>query len=675
MAHLWAKTGSGRINLRTQRISSPTSTTVGLTPLFFAVAGASTLSGSGSIAAVAISLSLATAAIPGSGAIVAAAIHFWPGSAIISGSGTIAATGTAVAALEFTDLLAHSYTSRLGLEVTLPHAYKSREFITKTFTHTYSTGPGTLLMLHTYRSTKVESTSFIQSYTTYNPPTFIPYVGHPPVSEWERAITEVGGDISGRFMVGSKSLGELPAAFTVNLNLSAPSTASIDVVDTFYKHHPEAPGDWHNILDEQPLTGTYQTPKQLRASITWGGRTFEYKFLGRAWNSSSNWLERRQQFQWGLSDHSLKWQSDYESQTTVRSNRDAIVTNADSIRELGRLYNVKTDLRGLSFTHPLPIQHRQSARPLDWVTDLVTETLQDDWTFVNGDTFTPFYPDPKFPKTTIDFSKHAMEEEASGEWSDIYNWVVLTRAVESGAHGGAIKVMEVDTFGQYTVVFDEPVFAPQWNIESASQGIFSDFLYKDAAGRVMQVQGARAPSSLAYGVAFTNGGPATAVKSITFTWGIPANIVGLLGAYGRIVFRATPYPDAEAWGGAQLDRVRGTVTDPLPLFRSEAKDLESIAKYGVRKIELSANPQIPTKQLADIIAQRILKKVSRRSRSGSVKIYLNPEIVPGLVVKELILPGFTRIRIVTSVEHRFSTDAGDRYTRYQGITYRGDTLD
>jgi len=568
-----------------------------------------------------------------------------------------------------------SYKAPLQLQGALLSSYQARSNTSKRYLSKYATGPGSVRLISSYKSSKTTSGRFLSTYIPLDPPTFVPYVGHPPASEWDLAITQVGGDISGIFVVGTKSLGEIPAAFTVNLNLSAPSTASIDVVDPLYKYIPEAPGEWHNIMDEQPLDANYQTPKELKANIIWGGRTFNYKFIGRSWNQANDWLNRQQTFQWGLSDHSLKWQSDYESQATVRSTRDAIVTNVDSIKELGTLYNVKTDMRGISFNHPLPVQHRQSGRPLDWVNDLVTETLQDDWTFVNGDTFTPFSPDPKHPKVTIDFSKHAMEEQSSGEWSDIYNWVVLTRAVESGAHGGAVKVMEVDTFGTYTVVFDEPVFAPQWNIESASQGIFSDFLYKDAAGKVTQVQGARAPFAQAYGLNYSNGGPAAAIKSITFTWGIPANIVGLLGAYGRIVFRATPYPDAETWGGAQLDRIRGTVTDPLPLFRSEAKDLESIAKYGVRKIEMSANPQIPTKQLGDIIAQRILKKVSRRSRSGSVKIYLNPEITPGLVIKEKIIPGFERIRIITSVEHKFSKDPGDRYTRYQGLTYRGDTLD
>lgn len=567
------------------------------------------------------------------------------------------------------------YKAPLQMQGALLSSYEANSAVSRRLLSTYATGAGSVRLISSYKTNKTYSGKYLSTFTTLPAPSVEAYPSGPLVSEWDLAITQVGGDISGIFVVGTKSLGEIPAAFTVNLNLSAPSTASIEVIDPFYTYVPEAPGEWHNIMDEQPLTATYQTPKELRAGITWGGRTFDYKFIGRSWETSNDWLNRQQSFSWGLSDHSLKWQSDYESQATVRSSRDSIVTNVDSIRELGALYNVKTDMRGISFNHPLPVQHRQSGRPLDWVNDLVNETLQDDWTFVNGDTFTPFYPDPKHPKVVIDFSKHAMEEQSSGEWADIYNWVVLTRAVEGGAHGGAIKVMEVDTFGTYTVVFDEPVFAPQWNIESASQGIFSDFLYKDAGGRVVMIQGARAPSSLAYGVAFASGGPSVGVKSITFTWGIPANIVGLLGAYGRIIFRATPYPDPETWGGAQLDRVRGTVTDPLPLFRSEAKDVESIAKYGVRKIEMSANPQIPTKQLGDIIAQRILTKVSRRSRSGSVKIYLNPEITPGLVIKEKIIPGFERIRIITSVEHRFSKDPGDRYTRYQALTYRGDTLD
>lgn len=570
-----------------------------------------------------------------------------------------------------TGRLISSYKAPLRLKGSLISSYTSKHNVAKRFISIYATGPGSVRLISSYRSAKTYSGRFLASFNTLGPATVLSYPGGPLITQWEAAITQPGGDISAQFLVGNKALGDIPYAFTTNLNLSSPSTASLEILDPFYKYVPEAPGEWHDLMDEQPLNASYQTPKELKANITWGGRTFNYKFIGRSWNTSNNWLDRRQSFTWGLSDHSLKWQSDYESQITVRSTRQTVVTNADSLRELASLYNVKIDLKGLSYTHPIPVQHRQSGRPLDWVNDLVNETLQDDWVFVNGDTFTPFYPDPKHPKVVVDFSKHALEEESSGEWADIYNWVVLTRAVETGGKGSQIKVVEVDAYGQYTVVFDEPVFAPQWAIESAAQGVFSDFLYKDEKGRVTQVRGALAPSSIAYGTTFANGGPAAGVKSITFSWGIPSILSGLTGAYGRIVFRGTPYPDPDLWNGALFARQGGTVADPVPSLRSEAKDIESIAKYGVRRLELSANPQIPTKELADIIVQRILKKVSRRSRSGSVKIYLNPEITPGLVITEKIIPGFERVRIITSVEHRFSNDPADRYTRYQGLTYRG----
>lgn len=567
--------------------------------------------------------------------------------------------------------LISSYKAPLQMQGALLSSYELRSNVSKRFKSTYATGPGSVRLISAYKTAKRFSGRSVSSYNTLGPATVEAYPGGPLVTEWEAAITQPGGDIEAEFLVGTKPLGDIPFAFTANLNLSAPSTASLEILDPFYQYVPEAPGEWQDMMDEQPLTATYTTPKELKANITWGGRLFNYKFIGRSWGTANNWLDRRQSFTWGLTDHSLKWQSDYESQPTVRSTRQTIVTNADSIKELAGLYNVKVDLKGLSYTHAIPVQHRQSARPLDWVTDLVNETLQDDWVFVNGDTFTPFYPDPKRPKVEIDFSKHAMEEDSAGEWADIYNWVVLTRAVETGGPGSAVKVIEVDAYGQYTVVFDEPVFAPQWAIESGAQGIFSDFLYKDEKGRVTQVRGALAPTSLAYGATFANGGPAAGVKSITFSWGIPQILSGLTGAYGRIIFRATPYPDPDLWNGILISRQGGTITDPVPSLRSEAKDVESIAKYGVRRLELQANPQIPTKELADIIVQRILTKVSRRSRSGSVKIYLNPEIVPGLVITEKIIPGFTRIRIITSVEHRFSNDPADRYTRYQGLTYRG----
>jgi len=501
-------------------------------------------------------------------------------------------------------------------------------------------------------------------------------------SPWEKAIEHNDSDITFSFKVDGVDLGEAPYQFVVNENLSAASTASLKIKDPRFEFIPDHPNSRENLMSEYPLDGNFNTSANLKASIVWGGVPFNYDYLGHSWNYSWEHQTRTPDFTWTLVDHSLKWMIDNTSSTTIRSTRNSKTTNVDSLTELANQHNVSIDLSKISLIYPVPIQNRQSSRPIDWVNELVGDGTGDEWVFVNGNTFTPFYPNKNSPTITVDFSKHVMEESVSGSWSDIYNHVVIVRALEGSAHKTPENhsqfdvTVEVDEYKQYEAVFPEPVFDVRYRVISGAKGIFSDFLYINSQDLVTQVRDARAPNSLAYGAKFSDGGPVQSIKKVRFTWGIPNGIVGLTRDYGKIVFTGTPYPTNSEWGGTQIPADDpGTAEDPLPSFRSEKTDPWSIGRFGEKRLEVPPSPVIATKEQADLVAQRTLEKVSRRHRQGEVLCKLNPKIRPGSVILEKVyIKGsteFTRKRFVTSVEHSFSNDPAERYTRYQGTTWEG----
>lgn len=569
------------------------------------------------------------------------------------------------------------YKANAGGCVSFSAHYASKKGGCLVFTPHYKTSSGSVCFETHYKSTYGSSLSLVGHYAI--DPQEISLSS--PRSLYDIAIETNDAPITIDLKVNGHSLGEVPYQFIVNENLSNTSTASLSIKDHTYSYVPDHPNSWADRMSEYSLDESYNPTSQLIATIVWGGVSFAYDFLGHSWSYSWTKDDNALNFKWSLVDHSLKWKSDYTSDSTVRSTRSAVVTNAEALGSLAQAYNIRANLSLLSLVYPVALQNRQSARPEDWAIELVNGS-GDEYVWANGNTFTPFYPNKNSPNIVVDFSKHVLEESVSGSWSEIYNHVVIARAVEASAHRDATNstnfdvVKEVDTFNDYEIEFSEPMFNATWKIVSAAKGIFSDFVFLNKEGRIVKIIDARAPSRVAYGTAFGDGGPSQGVKKIRFSWGIPPGIVGLTGDYGKIIFTGIPYPDPKVWGGDQLPKDEAsTVEDPLPSFRSEAEDSWSISRFGRKRLELPANPIIATKQQADLLAIRNLAKVARRSRKGDVLVNLNPKIKPGCVVLEKIYikdgNPFTRIRFVTEVEHSFSNTAANRYTRYSGTTWEG----
>ena len=465
--------------------------------------------------------------------------------------------------------------------------------------------------------------------------------------------------------------------FKVNWNLSSPSTASMSFNDPYCRYMPEFPGEFHEKMNEYALNASYSPNNPLTASIKYGDRIFQYNFLGIGFDFSREWITKMPSFQWRLIDHSLKWQADYQSEPTVRSTRISKRTNLQELQELGSRYNVNVDLSATQ-SYVIPLQNRQGSRPMDWVGELL-EGLKEDYIFKNGDTFYPFYPARgEGYKDVVDYSLHTLEESVSGSWTGVYNHVVVSRAVEVSAHQDSEETSvggttDVDNFGEYTYTFSEEVFNPQWKPEVEIQGIFSDYLLKNADGKVVRIAEARAPNRVIYGAGFQDGGPTSGIKSVTFTWG-NRGTNPITGDKGRIRFWGTPIPSKKDWGGTQLPTTdEGTATNPVPALRSEAQDAASQAMFGIKRLEVSANPIIPTKEQGDLVAARILAERAWNSRQVNVKIRLRPSLLPGMIILEKVqqagpdYPAYTRRVLLTSCEHSFSKDPANCYTNYSGV--------
>lgn len=577
----------------------------------------------------------------------------------------------------------HAYVARQWLpKIQFKHAYTTIQLLPNTrFLHSYSTGDGVRRFLHAYTVANDLLKRFPHAYTALPnlieiPPS--PGSSDPPtyMSEWDLATLHNQGELQCTFKVvyangDVMDLLDVPYQFVVNQNLSAPATASMNIIDPDGRYHPETENsEWFDVMDEAPIGADNQETKELQATCHWGGLDFVYHMLGVGYSSGRNSKERVFDFNWKLIDHCQKLQADFTTLPSIRSGRNGIITNVAAMKDMLDMFKVAHDFSNYTTPeYPIPVMHRQSGRPYDFLLQILQTTL-DEHIFASGNVFTPFYPDQENPQFVVDMTDPNVQEESNdASLQDIYNHVIVVRAAET--NGQTQSTVDLNDFGQYTVQFSEKLAGVTWTMAPGSSGgLPSDFLIKGEDGAVYAVRDGRAPSTASYGATFSTGGPLMGVKSITFTWGALPNQLAA-GSPGQIVFTGTPYPDSEGWGGEMFPTTIGTAEDPLPDFRSEARDDESIAKFGYRRLEIQANPGIPTKAIGDLLAARILAKSARRSRTGAYRLHLNPRIVPGVVILEKDPPrGIIRKRIVTSVEHAYSKMVAYRYTKYSGIVNR-----
>lgn len=520
------------------------------------------------------------------------------------------------------------------------------------------------------------------------------------------------GPLEMTFKVNNTDIGCIPYQFVVNMAESQPTTWTLSIIDPFGSTSPlnVPPSPWSELMNEKAwgldpnAVGGIGVTKYLNVNVKWGGKDWNFSGVPQSWSHTRDWENRYFSFAWKGTDHSVKFNREAQTMQTVRSTGTAGGAKKASavLAEILTRYGVEHDLSNIAADdYVIPVMQRQSGNPMEWITQILGVRMHE-WHMRNGKTFVSYYPNPEGPPNLIhDFEKMEMLEESyDGSNQAIITKVIVIRAVESGGNqtdGGAVDVFN---FGDgYSASFSTPISNGYYNVIHANNGFFCNFVWKKGG---VTIATREMISGTIDNPTYSNSGYIIGADSVEFSWHVlPGGFIGV-GAPGRIEFHGTPETDdIDSWGEKQV--VGGGVPgDPAPWARVFSPDpvnsigfpggvplpvpTETQKKYGIREIELTANPLIPTKTVAQVYADRYLMRVSRQARFATYRIPLNPDITPGMIIREIdkmlqigydqILDTYPtsgnhkyRTRVITSCTHSFSKDPAQRYTTLTGTDY------
>lgn len=560
---------------------------------------------------------------------------------------------------------------------------------TKRFTYTFSVGKSQQKrFLHRVNFSSAIQVRFQHNFAVY------PYAdpiaepelaylssvyGIPPI---ELATKKNLGPLDVKFLVSGSDIGCIPYQFTINMSESQPTTWALSIMDPFGNNSPLR----NNLMDEKPgsLPGPYYVPptppggipvpaptwptpvKTLTVNVKWGGLAWSFSGIPQSWSHTRNWENRYFSFCWKGTDHSVKLNRDNQTMRTVRR-QSALSVMKEILNNYGVQYNLSNWNSSEDFV--IPVMHRQSGNPMEWLTQILGVRMME-WRMEYGRVFTPYYPPSgaSSPSFTHDFEKMEMLEESyEASAQAVINKVVVLRAVESSGFQAFADVFEFKA--GYTVSFPTPISMGYYNVVYANEGIFCNFHWM-RNGEIIasrEVLSGLAPD----GGGYTYGGAGSIIDcdSVEFEWHIAPRQGVITGSPGRIEFHGIQKVDDNSWGEPQI-LGGGSINDPAPWTRAISQNINSQHKYGIRQIELQANPLIPTSAVAQVYADRYIFRVSQQARFATYRLPLNLYIVPGCIIYEIDdMLGLSRRRIVTSATHNLSNDPGNRYTSFTGVDY------
>ena len=544
-------------------------------------------------------------------------------------------------------------------------------------------------------------------------------------------------------------LGQQPYQFSVSMQESQATTWSLSIIDPFGSTNPlnasnSGSSPWYNLMSEQSwgadriAADSIGVTKLLVVNATWGGQDWHFSGVPQSFSHTRNWGDKFFAFAWKGTDHSIKVNREHQSMKTLRSTSVGTGGIGTTYMASSVIGEILTKYFATAFTagrstfslnnlisedYVIPVMQRQNGNPLDWVTQILGVRMHE-WRMENGDNFISYYPNPNAnPSFIHDFSQmNILEESYDGSAQAIITKVIVIRAVEGG--GGQSQPVTVSTFKDgYTCSFSPPISQGYYNVIYAAGGFFSNFIWKKGgqpvAYREMTSGSIGGIGSSATIVASTSSGQILDCDEVSFTWGALPGSPPSLSAPGKISFRGIPSIDNPSWGGSQMASIGSqlpTASDPAPWARVFSPDpvnsigfpgglpgrsIPAQVKYGIRVIEITANPLIPTSRVAQLYADRYIMRVGRQARHATYKIPLNPWIVPGSVLLEIdkslqigwtpgsdpnmnapygstaggtqqwptVGPNAARRRIVTSCTHNFSSDPANRFTTVTGTDY------
>ena len=507
-----------------------------------------------------------------------------------------------------------------------------------------------------------------------------PNTGLPDPSLANRQFS-VDISVAGPALSGTMELGCMPASMSLNITESAPATWGIMLQNAGYYHPMNTSSPWFEVMDDAPLVGDSSLPKtgvlhlerkEMIALITLCQTPFNFRGLGTAWSHEIESKQQRFEFSWKGVDHSQKLSCEGQTMKDVKSKPNALIYSQFVLAEILTRYGVQYNLRHLPDNFPIVFLSRQNGRPIDWIQQILGVSLAE-WIMVGGDVFTPYLPNPTAtPQFNyfLDGPGVVDSESYSASMQNVCNKLTVIRAVDAG--GGAVTV-ECNNFGQYTATFPTPISMPRWNVVTQQGGLCSDYECYNSAGQLIAYRESRLASFTPLGAgSIADGGAIQDCAKIIFTFGhLPFNLTdGVTSGYAKVTFTGTVGMSGDSFGGTQFDG-QTSAADPLPGFKCTVINSSSIAKYGIRAVEVTANPLIPTKRDMQIYAMRYLYRLMRQEREASYKVPYNPAINPGVNVSETYRPwGIVgRSRLVTKVQHAISNRPENRYTIYTGNEY------
>lgn len=553
------------------------------------------------------------------------------------------------------------------------HRYNARQYVYQARTHSYSNQYLAAWNAHRYKVTNTVGAERIHRYMAG--PQKVTSVSHMGTTialdtamgeyevAWQQGLGTLEVDLRVYNAGSTKDLTGVPTILQVTLNESAPATWQLSILDDTGAYHPKkAGGEWEGWMDDRAYTAGVLT-KKLLATIGWGGYTWRFVGVPKRYGHTRG-LEQKINFTWAGADVSERLFRKSQTKATLRSDPQSTtpVTNRDAIADTLDGYSLQHDLSRVT-KQPIRVQHRQDGRPGDW-SMAVFECTWAEWR-VRGETVEGFQPDVlgstvhwKYSADTV-----TLEENLEAESTDHVNTVTIRRAAESAAPppsaGGddddnTIKLFD---FGPQSETFNPPLNGVMWREPVRTNGINSDFIFRNKDGVVIAVREVRGgvwPDQV------TNGGPIHGAASVDWTYGAANGFIGT-GSYGEIEFFGTS-GDNPAWTttGAQHDDVY-TVT---------VVDSDSVAVDGELPLELTPNPLLVDSVQATNYGKGFLYRKGREREPITIRVALNlaAGIGDGVEIEDAIL-GTTEVRYVKQLTHSISNDDAQRFTRMLLVKY------
>lgn len=459
------------------------------------------------------------------------------------------------------------------------------------------------------------------------------------------------------------------ASFGVTFTESSPAKWALHILDTTGDYNPaNQASPWYGVMTDESYDANDNLVKWIRSGLTYGGQPFEFVGVPTDYSWEQDSFTRYFNFVWQGEDKTEILFRESHTFETARSRLGSITTAQTIISSILSNFGFVGRFDFPDFV--VPVMHMQNSKPIEFIKSLL-EVVGAEW-ILNGDNVLHMYLPTQKQNSNWTFdlgsgNKLVQNVSVSRSMPEVINQVTISRAREVGQstiseEEGEGNEMICEEFGVYTITFDTPLNGVYFRILESSKGQFNTHIMRNPNGDVIGViddVGNNYPtlhSETGYNV-----------KSIEFNWDAGLNVIATEG-YGKIRYFGTTN---DSFVGSSTDVAATSEFDTA--FTVVARYPASIAKHGVRKIELSPNPLIPNSEIAKITAKEYLRRVWRNRSVTKYRIPLNFMIRPGDTINEIYAQlSMNRKLYVVESSHNFSNEPSERYSVVSAVEYPQD---